>query len=354
MDRCPEETIDKWKKKGNVRSILDITSWNIDVLPNIPDEVEWLDLSGTMVAEITKLPKNLKWLKCQKMPNLKSFPSAFPEGLRFIDCRWCNILEPQQFPNHVTKVRSHFKQDIEEKYFNETPKEQILQERIAEIQNTPKKTLDISNLGLNKFPKLPDKIKRLKCYGNKFVSMPNLPRDLKILDCSYTDITHFENMPKGLLKIDCSYTMLKSFENLPDSVQKIIAVKCIVSKRINYLPKGLKTLILEDAPIKSIKYFPPNIETIILSELKLKYIPTLPNTVKRLQAILLYKLKGLINLPDSLEELDIDGCLRKFKSLPPLPDGLKVLKINSLKMLDDNYLPNSIEELETEELVLSM
>lgn len=298
----PKEIIEKWKKKENLRSILDLSNWDIDELPEIPDEVEFLDISNTSIREITKLPKKLKWLACRHLLYVKSFP-IFPESLHFIDCRWCDVLEPCQFPKHITKVRSHFKQILKERYVKKTPSEIILKERLDEIQNTPKKTLDISNLGLKELPaNLPDKIKRLNCSGNPLISINKLPSSLKILHCCNTFIRQLDNIPDGLIKLYCINTHIMSLNNLPNSLKVLVADECSNIQAITFLPSSLQVLSLEKTSIKSIKYFPSTLRKLFLRKTNLEYVPEIPNGVVQMYCPIKYsqrnllKMTGLINI----------------------------------------------------------
>jgi hypothetical protein len=370
----PEKVIENWKKKNNLRSILDLTCWRIDELPDIPDEVEYLDISNTTLLQITKLPKNLKWLRCRRLDYVKTLPHPLPENLRFIDCRSCLELEPFDVPKHI-KIRSHFKETLEERYHENTPHEKILEERLEEIRNTPKKTLDLTWLDLTELPEIPEKVKRLYCGSNPITKIGKLPKGLKVLNCSDSFITKFENIPDSVREVICSKTYIESFDGLPDSVESITADYCEELKDINYFPSELKKFYSQRTSIRNIKYFPNKLKILELYDTDIENIPELPESLKVFDCLSHHRLKTITNIPKSLEILKLYIPLNI--TIPPLHNGLKILIIDSLeqlgknipprflnsqkmiyitsiKELGDNILPESIELLETREVILSI
>jgi hypothetical protein len=346
----PEEVITIWKNKNNSKKLLDISNWDITELPEIPDEVERLDINNTNITVITYLPAKLLWFNCQSTP-LESLPTILPPNLKYIDCRNCNKLKLFKLPFYI-KIRENFNQIIREEYNKNTPPSILLQERIYEVYNTNKRTLDISNLGLEALPKLPNNLKRLNCNNNPIKLLNNLPNSLKKLKCEGTLIKNFINMPSCLFNLNCSRTSINSIDNLPDKLKILIADNCDNLEIINFLPSGLEFLSLECSPIKSIKYFPVNLITVDLTETNIEYVPTLPDTLREFYYRITYKLKGFTNIPRSLKILHIGECDNVL--LPQLPDGLLKLIIPSLNMLNGYILPNSIEYLESREIYLSV
>jgi hypothetical protein len=346
VDYSPEEVVMQWIKKGNPRRLLDLSSWILDDLPDIPDEVERLTLRNCSLNEIRKLPKNLKWLNCAES-DIQSIQLPLPEHLEYIDCRWCKNLEPFSIPNHI-KAKTSFVYILAERERETHNAEYFIQKWIRE--GKPNNVLDLSCMNLTELPHLPDTVRYLDCAGNPIQLLHNLPPNLRKLDCRNTLITEFQTIPYSLRYINCSGTNISTFVGLSDNIRYIIAENCMHLHVIQFLPSQLRRLYLYESYVNQIVYIPENVEYICLTDTHIKSLPKLPESLKVLRCDITPELESIVNLPSKLEVLELNT--HKITSLPFLPDTLRCLHISSLSVLHDNTLPNSIEELHSNELIL--
>jgi hypothetical protein len=77
------DIIQNWINKSNTQSVLDLSNWNIETLPDIPDSVEMLNISGTNITRIEKLPYNLKWLR-RVSSTIRQLPTSLPDSLTYL------------------------------------------------------------------------------------------------------------------------------------------------------------------------------------------------------------------------------------------------------------------------------
>ena len=172
----------------------------------------------------------------------------------------------------------------------------LLNQRIEEWLKDTTQILNISRLGLTKWPEqLVGKeylIKKLNCWYNKLTSLPNGLTNLKILDCSFNKLTSLPNNLTKLGKLICSFNKLIT---LPNGLT------------------NLKTLDCSDNELTSLPNNLTNIETLYCSYNKLKFIPNNLTKLERLDC----GDNELITLPNGLTNLEYLNCYEnKLTSLP--------------------------------------
>lgn len=337
VNTSPEEIIAKWVARGDPTRMLDLSCWHLEDFPDIPDEVERLDLRNCSMKQIPKLPKNLKWLNINTS-TVETLPLPLPPNLEFLDCRWCSELAPFEIPTHI-KVKSHFQCVLDEKERETHDAAYFIQKWIAE--GNPGKELNLSRLNLTELPPLPDTVRRLNCGWNPIKSLHNLPRDLRKLNCNSTEITHFENvppflrclecgdtklthfgnLPNTLRRVDCSFTSLKNLDGLPDSVRYIRAEECNNLENVHTFPAELLRISFNDSCIKSLANIPDKVECIDMCICGIKSIPKLPESLRFFRCQSTSGLTHITNIPSKLEVLDITANL--LSELPPLPKTLR-------------------------------
>ena len=357
---CPEEIIYKWYKKGNPRGHLDISNWEMDELPEIPDEVEWLNVSNTTIKHLKGLPKNLKYLYC-KSHDIETIETPLPPNLEFIDIRGSKNLEPFDIPKHV-KVRSNIDEFQRERYLLREKAmdnhHELVQKRIEkwieENKNKKQKTkLDLTLLKVEEYQGIPEDVEWLICDGNtKIQSLKGLPKGLKRLEFNGYPLKDISGLPPNLEYLTLNSSRLEILDNIPDTVQKIKMTFYSCLKIIKSLPSSLRILNLNLCPdLEEIQCnFPSTLKMIDIHMSSVKTIPILPESLTTLDVSMNYKLEGLPNIPQDIKWLVLNST--NIKSIPPLPDGILSLHVESLLVLNDNSIPNSIRYFTANEIVL--
>ncbi len=181
------------------------------------------------------------------------------------------------------------------------------------------------------------------------------------------DIRRIDSFPRNLfsLKIDILYFGLQ-LPTLPPSLKTFRITGYGILQSLPELPSGLEILDLDNASYTSIpalpstlRYlrlsqctgatqlpsFPASLEDILISEAFniTGPLPALPPALKNLAISGFFT--GITSFPAGLLRLNSDGCAR-IGSLPPLPQGLKMLscRYDSLDQLP--ALPNSLDSID--------
>ncbi len=94
-----ELTIQKWKQRGNVNNILDLSNFNLTILPELPTNVRFLDCSNNKLTSLV-CPIDLKWLDCS-VNTLKEINLS--KDLQVLFCS-CNKLTNIQLPQSITHI----------------------------------------------------------------------------------------------------------------------------------------------------------------------------------------------------------------------------------------------------------
>jgi hypothetical protein len=109
----------------------------------------------------------------------------------------------------------------------------------------PTKILNLSKLGLDELPPIPESCRLLYCYDNNLKSLPDLP-NVYILNCKNNQLTSLPNIPR-LVQLNCSNNKLTELPNrpylalscqnnllteLPDTLQRCHILRCDNNKLI--------------------------------------------------------------------------------------------------------------------------
>jgi Leucine-rich repeat (LRR) protein len=325
-----EEIINEWKKKGNSKRVLNFQFVNEEQWPDIPDEVEKLNIFGSDFLEITKLPKNLRRLTCCKT-RIRTLPQPLPENLEYIDCRGCYKLLPFDVPPNVRVLsdmdyyENYRKEKRERKTMDhyELAKQRI-NKWIEENKTRKDKTeLNLRLLNYKEFPPIPDDVISLNCEGNRLLkSLKGLPKGLKKLYCGGCTLKELIGLPDGLEYLNCDNSDIEVLDNLPNSI-KTIKITYYYSKlrTIKSLPSELKVLDLELlTSLTEIQCeFPLKLRKLNLFMTNLEKIPKLPDSVRYVD-ISHTAINELTYLPPNLKVLSIETTY--IRELPELPSTL--------------------------------
>ena len=300
-----------WKKKGNTRTPLDLYMATEEDINNVPDTVEWLDITCSDVEYISKYPKNLRVLICRACLFLKEIRDL-PQTIEYINCSCSRLLQYIILPEGVTpkiKCKDTTRLQLQSKEYMEENISDKVQYRINKWvkDNKPTKVLDLSYLNLTSIPELPDTIERLKLGGNPITELNNLPTNLKYLECQGTNIKNLDNLPKHITYINCAYsTSLESIDNLPNSIKKIHVTASKYLKKISTLPSSLRELcIIGCNSLEEMCNLPHNLRVIVIIQTAITILPLLPESIRKL-CILENNIKEITYLPSNIKYLHVD------------------------------------------------
>lgn len=116
---------------------------NVHNLPELPDSLEVINLSGTDIINIKHLPKNLRILKLEQCTQLTELP-LLPQSLTELDITRSGVSNLPALPASL-------------------------------------KVLEISNTNIGYICELPDYLEELWCYGTKLSTLPYIPETIKFL-----------------------------------------------------------------------------------------------------------------------------------------------------------------------------
>ena len=141
--------INDWIKNNNVNETLDLSNLNLKDIPNLPNNLKYLNINNNLIVNICNLPQSLLQLNCK---------------------------------------------------FN----------RIKIIENLPTEllVLNCSNNLITKIINLPNKLNELNCNENYIHELPILPDSLNYIDITATYITTITNIPKNLMHLRFNETLV--------------------------------------------------------------------------------------------------------------------------------------------------
>lgn len=191
----------------------------------------------------------------------------------------------------------------------------------------------------------------------------SLPSELEFLSLGINYSKSLENLPNSLKYfIFSTQNYNPDIEFLPGKIE-YFGIKTSNDLILNILPKSTKYIdICRDRDIllnnnQALDLLPDNVQVLKLHCVYNSELQNIPKGLKKLYISNLYSLDNLRNLPETLEELEINFSARIHENdidsyFSNLPTNLKKLKINSnltynLKQakLNLNNLPNSLLEL---------
>jgi hypothetical protein len=170
-------------------------------LPQLPDSLISLSVSGSPLFTINPLPPNLKDLICNDC-KLSGLPEL-PPTLERLVCNNNEILFLPDLPASLKKV------DVRQNYLGSLP---TLPANLF--------LLYCSENELTSLPPLPD-LEDLSCGDNKLSSLPTLPKSLRRLTCRNNPLSELPVLNEGLVEFVMSSTPLKTIPELPNTLVTI-------------------------------------------------------------------------------------------------------------------------------------
>lgn len=95
---------------------------------------------------------------------------------------------------------------------------------MTELPALPDSLVDLKcgTTGLARLPdRLPDKLERLCCSGNRLCSLPSLPAGLRVLECSGCWLAELPALPDTLEELVCCENVLTRLPALPAGLRKL-------------------------------------------------------------------------------------------------------------------------------------
>jgi hypothetical protein len=191
-----------------------------------------------------------------------------------------------------------------------------MEEAIRRVHNwLPGQALDISHLGIQTFPRIPNGVEILYCYNNKLTYLPPLPSSVRIIDCSNNELEAIsEYLPYNLISFNCSNNKL---ERLPKN-----------------LPQNLITLLCSNNMLTELPQLPHSLERLYCDRNYLIRFPRLPYNLRCLCA----SYNNIEELPEEIPE-SVRELYCAHNKLKNLPEYLPKFKFYSF---EKNEFPSNI------------
>ena len=168
---------------NNINKLI-IKNTNICSLPNIPEKLQFLNISGNLFTELIALPNNLVYLNVSnnyfvKLPEL-------PVLLEELNCNNNNLTILPDLPNGLKVLQCNFNKL---KVLPILPNNMLL--------------LYCSNNELITLPdNLPNTLRTIKCDNNNIIELPTLPEKLQFFDFYNNNIGYIESFPEEIIYIE--------------------------------------------------------------------------------------------------------------------------------------------------------
>ncbi len=207
--------------------VLNLKNMYLYELPELPDHVTSLDISGNYIKRIDKLPSELIALAASSN-NIDTI--VLPDKIGFLDLTY-NNLSDITLPNSLKKIS-------------------IAYNNFTKIPTLPESAMyvDVSYNQIDEVNHLPNNIKGFSCMNNNIEKLPTIPLSLEYLDCSGNKLKELPQLPKGLIQLICSNNQIKNIEALP---QNLNVLDC-EGNQLDKLPsfdKDIRFINYENNPI---------------------------------------------------------------------------------------------------------
>ena len=258
---------------------LDISNYGlIEELSDLPDSLEYINVSNNKIKQIPNLPYFLASLNCSSN-HLIELPTL-PNSLRSL---WCYSNQLRQLPN-----LPHNLEQLSCAYNNLTNLVNLpLTLTYLDCSNCNLISLDVSYLtnlielkcNENKLSKLslPNSLTKLYCDSNYLTELPKLPDTLTVLYCNSNHLTELSSLPNSLIRMSCSSNKIIELVSLPESLKFL---DCS-SNQLSKLPRLPNLLFVLNCSTNSVRLCPDikhlvNLHKIICSNNLIIDIPILP------------------------------------------------------------------------------
>jgi hypothetical protein len=174
--------------------VLNLQNMDLYELPDLPDTITMLDISGNYISNIDKLPANLTSLNAQSN---RIEHITLPDNISLVNLTYNNLSEIT-LPSKVQNLS-------------------IAYNNFTEMPTLPPNIwyLDVSYNKISKIDFLPDMMKGFICMYNQIETLPNIPIYLEYLDCSGNKIKKLPVLTEILNQLICSNNQIDHIESLP-------------------------------------------------------------------------------------------------------------------------------------------
>jgi len=223
----------------------------------------------------------------------------------------------------------------------------IVAHRIINAYEKNAPTLRMEFLALQSLPdcfKQLHALENLYLKGNRINDLSSMPENLRSIDLTNNKMTFLPpGLPDKLKSLCLSINRIDKIHSLPSGLEFFEAVNNRVSKINGDLPNGLKKLNVVGSWIKEISALPPSLQELTLNCPSARTLPALPNKLKILKLGIdeVSALSELPKLPESLEELYL-GKSMNLLVMPVLPNRLLKFSASSSRLRCCPLLPDSV------------
>lgn len=216
------------------------------------------------------------------------------------------------------------------------------------IINIPKlptklKTLKCERLKLITLPILPPLFDSLLCSFNEISILPSLPNSLSVLNCSYNKLHNLPILPNNLLSLNCDKDTIYTLPVLPNCLRDLSCNYCSLTSLPSILPDSLRSLNCFDNPLNFLPNLPTKLNSLNCGNTNISSISSLPTTLKYIFVSENHNLTSLPTFPTILEHIECQNC--QITTLPQLPDSLLFLYIRNNSILTLSSLPINLKIL---------
>ncbi len=265
---------------------LNINSTNIEVLDELPPNLEVLELSFTDTDTITSFPVTLKQFS-SSVNDLRDM-AILPPNLESLLISFSSMTEIPSFPPSLESV-----------------------------------LLPI-NTQLVSIPSPPPSLKYMDLWGCQSLVVPLLvSSNLEELGLRDMGLDSLISLPNSLRVLEAEENNLTAITTLPDSLRWLIVTDNLLLSSITNLPGKLDFLNAANCNLSALPVLPNSVRSVLASNNNIEVVPNLSNSLTSLKLYNNPLLDSLPPLPNSLLELDIRNCA--FTSLPALPNQFENL-----------------------------
>lgn len=360
------------KELSPILHTLSLGETPITELPDLPSGLRELDVSWLRLSRLDKLPPHLEVLRLENVTPEE--PAALPDSLA--DLTVSGDIEDwlARWPQNLKRLHL-----IDTRFEDLSALPESLE--VLRIHNPAADTIDLATL--------PRNIKKLELSSVALPHLGSLPPGLRVLELRHADISDLcilvedntdigtklqedfrsrnHDLPDNLEMLTLEGVETRRFCGLPGKLVsfEFLPSDSIPNVKFEDLPESLKSLKMTWPATQTLRDLPALIEDLSITWSEVAELDDLPEYVKRLDlseskivgfrgrvpaALTHLTMKGcpafsVSELPSGLVMLDVQGC-RNLRTLPVLPDGLRMLNVSRTAVRGLANLPPRLKELD--------
>jgi hypothetical protein len=293
-------------------SALTLGNADLNDLEGLPGNLDSLDLSGSSVTSLRRLPEMLRRLRIKQ--NALGPIDYLPQHLDELDTDRIlvrGVALPDSLRVLTTSVPLVVPQGLESLTLRGRPFPFAMPRGLKKLwMEWTTSELDLHDI--------PGTLESLKLVWPEDGNFADLPRSLKVLDLSGSKtVSSLEGLAAPVTDLNLSGTGFRDFRSVPVSVVRLTDQVCEMNE-VKEVPTHLQMLDLSGCwKLDLLENLPESLQELNVTGTSISSLPKLPNSLLRLN-ISNTKIEGnLPPLPDKLQELTIH--FHQLKSLEGLP-----------------------------------